>query len=323
VSVGGRASVAAHETLAGVVARSAAMQEILRLASRLAEARSPVLLEGESGTGKDLLAHWLHYKGPRRDGPLIKVHCPSIPEELLESELFGHEKGAFTDARHAKAGKIELAAGGTLFFDQIEDLSLPLQGKLLRVVEEYKFERLGGTRTIEVDVRFVSASRLDLRRAVDAGTFREDLYHRLSVVPLVLPPLRERREDIQPLAEAFLVRERERHSTKATAFEPDTAQALLGYRWPGNVRELRAAVERAALYAGGLSVPVSALPPHVLEEPQTFWSGRPRPPSLKEVEQAYIRHVLQQAGGSQTKAASALGISRKALWEKRRRYGIP
>jgi DNA-binding NtrC family response regulator len=316
-------SVAAHETLAGVVAESAAMREILRVASRLAEAKSPVLLEGESGTGKDLLAHWLHYKGPRRDGPLIKIHCPSIPEELLESELFGHERGAFTDARHAKAGKIELAAGGTLFFDQVEDLSLPLQGKLLRVAEEYRFERLGGTRTIEVDVRFVSASRLDLRRAVDAGTFREDLYHRLSVVPLVLPPLRERREDILPLAEAFLVRERERRATTASAFEADAAQVLLGYHWPGNVRELRAAVERAALYAGGATVPVSALPPHVLEEPQTFWSGRPKPPSLKEVEQAYIRHVLQQAGGSQTKAAAALGISRKALWEKRRRYGIP
>jgi DNA-binding NtrC family response regulator len=316
-------SVAAHETLAGVVAHSAAMREILRVASRLAEAKSPVLLEGESGTGKDLLAHWLHYKGPRRDGPLIKVHCPSIPEELLESELFGHERGAFTDARHAKAGKIELAAGGTLFFDQVEDLSLPLQAKLLRVAEEYRFERLGGTRTIEVDVRFVSASRLDLRRAVDAGTFREDLYHRLSVVPLVLPPLRERREDILPLAEAFLVRERERHATQASAFEADTLQALLGYHWPGNVRELRAAVERAALYAAGASVPVSALPPHVLEEPRTFWSGRPKPPSLKEVEQAYIRHVLQQAGGSQTRAAAVLGISRKALWEKRRRYGIP
>jgi two-component system NtrC family response regulator len=316
-------TVAAQETLGGVVARSEAMREILRVASRLAEAKSPVLLEGESGTGKDLLAHWLHFKGPRRDGPLIKVHCPSIPEELLESELFGHEKGAFTDARHAKAGKIELAAGGTLFFDQVEDLSLPLQAKLLRVAEEYRFERLGGTRTIEVDVRFVSASRLDLRRAVDAGTFREDLYHRLGVVPLVLPPLRERREDILPLAEAFLLRERDRRATTATSFEADTAQALLGYRWPGNVRELRAAVERAALYAGAATVPVSALPPHVLEEPATFWSGRPRPPSLREVEQAYIRHVLQQAGGSQTKAAAALGISRKALWEKRRRYGIP
>jgi DNA-binding NtrC family response regulator len=316
-------SVAAHEMLSGVVAESAAMQEILRLASRLAEAKSPVLLEGESGTGKDLLAHWLHYKGPRRDGPFIKVHCPSIPEELLESELFGHEKGAFTDARHAKAGKIELAAEGTLFFDQVEDLSLPLQAKLLRVAEECRFERLGGTRTLEVDVRFVSASRLDLRRAVDAGTFREDLYHRLSVVPLVLPPLRERSEDILPLAEAFLLRERERRATTAASFEADTAQALVGYHWPGNVRELRAAVERAALYAGGPAVPLSALPPHVLEEPRTFWSGRAKPPSLRDVEQAYIRHVLQQAGGSQTKAAAALGISRKALWEKRRRYGIP
>jgi DNA-binding NtrC family response regulator len=308
-------SVAAHEILAGVVARSAAMQEILRVASRLAEARSPVLLEGESGTGKDLLAHWLHYKGPRRDGPLIKVHCPSIPEELLESELFGHEKGAFTDARHAKAGKIELAAGGTLFFDQVEDLSLPLQGKLLRVVEECRFERLGGTRTVEVDVRFVSASRLDLRRAVDAGTFRR-AHHRRAWCRWSCPAAKA--WGYPAPAEAFLVRERS-GVDPGRIFRGRTAQALLGYR-----RE-RGACRRGAgrAHAGGETVPTSALPPHVLEEPQTFWTGRPRPPSLKEVEQAYIRHVLQQAGGSQTRAAAALGISRKALWEKRRRYGIP
>jgi DNA-binding NtrC family response regulator len=191
------------------------------------------------------------------------------------------------------------------------------------VAEECRFERLGGTRTLEVDVRFVSASRLDLHRAVDAGTFREDLYHRLSVVPLVLPPLRERAEDILPLAEAFLLRERERRSTTAASFEPDTAQALQGYHWPGNVRELRAVVERAALVSEGESVPPSALPAHVREQPSTLWVGRARRPSLKEVEQAYIRYVLEQVQGSQTRAAAVLGISRKALWEKRRRYGIP
>jgi two-component system NtrC family response regulator len=316
-------SSALNELLTGVVAASPAMRELMGVIARLAEARSPVLLEGESGTGKDLVAHWLHYGGPRRDGPLIKVHCPSIPGELLESELFGHERGAFTDARQAKAGKIEIAAGGTLYFDQVQDLTPALQAKLLRVVEERRFERLGGTRTLEVDVRFVASSTVDLREAVGAGRFREDLFHRLSVVPLKLPPLRNRREDILPLADLFLTRERERKTTSARSFEPSTAQALQGYLWPGNVRELRSVVERCALYAPGDAVPVSALPPHILEQPQTLWAGRERRPTLKDVEQTYIRFVLDQVGGNQTRAAAILGISRKALWEKRRRFGIP
>jgi DNA-binding NtrC family response regulator len=316
-------NVAVSESLGHVVAASGAMREVLKIASRLAEARSPVLLEGESGTGKDLLAHWIHYKGPRRDGPFIKIHCPAIPEDLLESELFGHEKGAFTDARHTKMGKIELAAGGTLYFDQIQDLSPSLQAKLLRVVEERRFERLGGTRTLEVDVRFISASTADLRQAVAGGTFRDDLYHRLSVVPLRLPALRERPEDILPLAEVFLGRERERKATPALSFLPETVEMMRGYPWPGNVRELRATVERAALYSPGDTVAPAALPGHVREQPRSLWAGRDRSPTLKDVEQAYIRHVLEQTDGNQTRAASVLGISRKALWEKRRRFGIP
>jgi two-component system NtrC family response regulator len=311
-----------QETLGGVVAQSPAMRELLPLLGRLAEAKSAVLLEGESGTGKDLVAHWLHYGGPRRDGPLIKVHCPSIPGELLESELFGHEMGAFTDARQAKAGKIEMAAGGTLYFDQVQDLSLALQAKLLRVVEERRFERVGGTRTIEVDVRFVASSTQDLVEAVAAGRFREDLFHRLNVVRLKLEPLRNRREDILPLAELFLSRERERKATEATGFAPETAEALKGYHWPGNVRELRSVVERAALYSAEAAVLPAALPAYLLEQPATLWAGRDRRPTLKDVEQTYIRYVLDQVGGSQTKAAAVLGISRKALWEKRRRYGI-
>ena len=314
---------ASSETLGRVVAASAAMRELLQIGSRLGDARSAVLLQGESGTGKDLLAHWIHYKGSRRDGPFLKIHCPSIPEDLLESDLFGHEKGAFTDARAPKAGKIELASGGTLYFDQIQDLTPALQAKLLRVVEERRFERLGGTRTIEVDVRFISASSGDLRQAVSKGTFRDDLYHRLSVVPLSLPPLRERREDILPLAETFLQREQERGATKARGFDADAAQALKGHLWPGNVRELRSVVERAALYAEGDVVTCAALPAHILERPAALWEGRDRRPSLREVEQAYIRFVLEQVKGSQTRAAAILGISRKALWEKRRRYGIP
>jgi DNA-binding NtrC family response regulator len=316
-------TLTAAETLARVVAVSPAMRELLQIATRLADARSAVLVQGESGTGKDLLAHWIHYKGSRRDGPFIKIHCPSIPDELLESELFGHEKGAFTDARQPKVGKIELASGGTLYFDQIQDLSPALQAKLLRVVEERRFERLGGTRTLEIDVRFISASNGDLRQAVSKNTFRDDLYHRLSVVPLTLPPLRERREDIPPLAETFLRRERERGTTQACRFDDDAAQALKGHLWPGNVRELRSVVERAALYAEGDVITCAALPANILERPSALWEGRDRRPSLREVEQAYIRFVLEQVKGSQTRAAAILGISRKALWEKRRRYGIP
>jgi len=306
----------------GVVARSRAMRELLPLVARLAEARSPVLLEGESGTGKDLFAHWLHYGGSRREGPFIKVHCPSVPGELLESELFGHERGAFTDARQAKAGKIEMAAGGTVYFDQIQDLTPAMQAKLLRVVEERRFERVGGTRTIEVDVRFVASSNVDLAEAVRRGRFREDLFHRLNVVPLVLPPLRNRREDIPFLAESFLTRERERGATGASDFALETMDLLKGYLWPGNVRELRSVVERAALLTPSGEIPPTALPPHVLEQPATLWAGRDRRPTLKDGELAYIRYVLDAVKGNQTRAAAVLGISRKALWEKRRRHGL-
>jgi DNA-binding NtrC family response regulator len=303
-----------------VIAQSAVMADILRLVQRLAQTRSAVLLEGESGTGKDLVAHLLHYEGPRKSGPFIKVHCPSIPEDLLESELFGHEAGAFTDAHQTKLGKIEMAHGGTLYFDQIQELSATLQAKLLRVVEERLFERLGGTRTIHADVRFVSSCNVDLRAAVTAGSFREDLYHRLSVVPLLLPPLRERSNDILPLAELFLRRERENQSISARAFAPETTAVLRNYQWPGNVRELRSVIERAVLLTNEERVPVTALPSHVVECPQTLWAGRERLPSLREVEEAYIHHVLERVGQSQTRAAAVLGISRKALWEKRRRY---
>ncbi len=315
-------SARAAPALAGVVAESPAMRELVPLVLRLADTRSPVLLEGESGTGKDLVAHWLHYGGARREGPFIKVHCPSIPGELLESELFGHEKGAFTDARQAKAGKIEMAAAGTLYFDQVQDLLPPLQAKLLRVIEERQFERVGGTRTLEVDVRFVASANVDLAEAVRLGRFREDLFHRLNVVPLKLPPLRSRREDVLPLALAFLARERERGTTAATGFSDEAGELMRGYHWPGNVRELRSAIERIAVDVKTGVVEPQALPGAIVEQPATLWAGRERRPTLKDVEVAYVRFVLEAVGGSQTRAAAVLGISRKALWEKRRRYGI-
>jgi DNA-binding NtrC family response regulator len=197
-----------------------------------------------------------------------------------------------------------------------------MQAKLLRVVEERRFERVGGTRTIDVDVRFVASSNVDLAEAVRGGRFREDLYHRLNVVPLRLPPLRNRREDILPLAESFLDRERERGASDADGFGRETAELLKGYLWPGNVRELRSLVERAALLTPIGEVTPAALPAHVLEQPATLWAGRDRRPTLRDVELAYIRWVLDAVGGSQTRAAAVLGISRKALWEKRRRHGI-
>ena len=317
-------SAAAAGAWAGVVARSPAMQRVRELAQRLADSRAPVLIEGESGTGKDLLAWWLHALGPRRDGPFLKVHAPSIPDELAESDLFGHERGAFTDAQRTKLGKLELASGGTLYLDQLQDLSPALQAKLLRVVEECRFERLGGTRAVEVDLRFVSSSSVDLRVAAAAGRFREDLYHRLAVVPLQLPPLRERLEDLLPLAELFLARERARGTTRALAFEDEAAAALRAYAWPGNVRELKGVVERAALYAGAAErLPLAALPPQVAAGPGALWAGRERRPTLRDVERSYIRFVLDDVEQNQTRAAAILGISRKALWEKRRRFGMP
>jgi len=315
-------TAASAQALAGVVAESASMREVVGLVLRFADTRSPVLLEGESGTGKDLVAHWLHYAGARREGPFIKVHCPSIPGELLESELFGHEKGAFTDARAAKAGKIEMAAAGTLYFDQIQDLTPPLQAKLLRVIEERRFERVGGTRTLEVDVRFVASANVELAEAVRAGRLREDLFHRLNVVPLKLEPLRARREDILPLARAFLARERERGATAASGLTSEAAELLRGYHWPGNARELRSVIERVAALVTSGEIEPRALPQQVLEQPSTLWAGRERRPTLEDVEIAYIRFVLEATAGSQTRAAAVLGISRKALWEKRRRHGI-
>jgi DNA-binding NtrC family response regulator len=304
-----------------LVACSPALKEIVSVVERLASSQASVLIQGESGTGKDLFARRLHEQGPRRGHPFLKLHCPSIPENLLESELFGHERGAFTDARETKPGKLELAAQGTVLLDHVEELPLALQAKLLRVVEERRFERLGGTRTIRVDVRFVATAQGDLRAAVAAGRFRDDLYHRLGVVPLTLPPLRERTEDILPLAEAMLRRLHER-GTPARQFSPAARDLLRGYSWPGNVRELETAVERAALLAAAPQITREHFPQTLQDEPQTLWAAAPTLPTLKDLETTYIRHVLSRVNGRQQEAARVLGISRKALWEKKRRYGI-
>src|SRR6201984_2307763 len=236
-----------------IVARSAKMQEVLALVERVAATPSTVLIGGESGVGKDLIARLIHQRSSRSSGPFLKINSTAIPENLLESELFGYEKGAFTGATTTKPGKFELADKGTLFLDEIGDIPLTIQVKLLRVLQEREFERLGGTRTIKVDVRLIAATNRDLRDALEQGTFREDLYYRLNVVPIDIPPLREHKEDIPDLANLFLSRLAQKSQNKIEGIRPEAMRKLTEFHWPGNVRELENIVERAcALTAGPL-----------------------------------------------------------------------
>ncbi len=306
------------------VAHDPRMVEIVHLIRRLADAPANVLLSGESGTGKDLVAHAIHYWGRRAEQPMIKVDLPSIPAELLESELFGYERGAFTGARDAKPGKLELAQEGTVYLDQIGELDPPLQAKLLRIVEEKRFERVGGTRTRTVGARFVASSSGDLNQAVERRTFRRDLFHRLSVFWIILPPLRDRKADIVPLSELFLRHELERLSgVGPRSLSADALDVLRSYPWPGNVRELKGVLERAVLMAKGPEIGVQDLPDYIQESPAVaFRLGSNNRPTLADVEKTYIELTLRHCRGNQTRAAEVLGISRKALWEKRRRYGL-
>ena len=324
-------TAASAQALAGVVAESASMRELVALVLRLADTRSPVLLEGESGTGKDLIAHWLHYAGARREGPFIKVHCPSIPGELLESELFGHEKGAFTDARAAKAGKIEMAAAGTLYFDQIQDLTLPLQAKLLRVIEDRTVRRLGALSPRRLDVRVLAATNRDLEKTAREGGFRQDLLYRLRVLTVDLPPLRERDDDIRLLAEHFLREVRSRHGLGEVRFSPAALAALVAYPWPGNVRELAHAVERAALLGPGptlepehlgLAATSRAVPARVEPDGSVHVDFAQGAIDLERVERSLIEQALAHAGWNRGQAARLLGLTKETLRYRIEKYGL-
>jgi DNA-binding NtrC family response regulator len=306
------------------IAHDPQMIEIVALLRRLSDAPSNVLLSGENGTGKDLAARALHYWSRRADQPLVKVDLASIPGELMESELFGYEKGAFTGAREAKMGKLEMAGGGTLFLDQIGEPAPELQAKLLRVVEDKTFERVGGTRSLTLEARIVASSSGDLTEAVERHSFRRDLFHRLSVFWIQLPALRHRRNDIVPLARYFLKREKERMGESYPEELSETAlETLQDYNWPGNVRELKGVVERAGLMARGPRIEREHLPRTLLDSPAVaFRLASENRPTLADVEKDYIERTLRHVGGNQTRAAKILGISRKALWEKRRRYGL-
>jgi DNA-binding NtrC family response regulator len=273
-----------------------------------------VLIAGETGTGKELLARAIHYEGPRREAPFVDVNCAAIPEQLLESELFGHEKGAFTDAGAAKPGLFEVAGGGTLFLDEIGHLPLALQGKLLRALEERVVRRVGGTRNIPVDVRIVAASHVDLAGAVRRREFREDLYYRLAVVPVTLPPLRERRDDILPLARHFLSRFAREYGVPEPTLTAGAERALVMRPWPGNVRELRNAMERAVLLGGPeLDAADVAVPSFASAVADGESHGIPFPATLGEVARAATHRMLELCEGNKSEAARRLGISRARL----------
>ena len=307
-----------------VVARSTKMQEVLATVDRVAPTNSTVLLGGESGVGKDLIARAIHEKSRRAAGPFIKINSTAIPENLLESELFGYERGAFTGANASKPGKFELADKGTLFLDEIGDVPLAIQVKLLRVLQEREFERLGGTKTLKVDVRLIAATNRDLREALEQGTFREDLYYRLNVVPIDIAPLRQRKEDIPDLVNLFISRFAGDSGKPIEDITPEAMQVLVNYHWPGNVRELQNIIERACALAKGVVLKVEDI--HLDVRPARAMNGAdnflPEGMTLEQWEDEMIRESLRRAHGNKSQAARLLGLSRNALRYRLSKIGI-
>jgi DNA-binding NtrC family response regulator len=302
-----------------IIGRSAAMQEIFATVTRVAGTRATVLLAGESGVGKDMIARAIHHHSPRRDRPFVKINCTAIPENLMESELFGYEKGAFTGANVSKPGKFETADTGTVFLDEIGDVPAAIQVKLLRVLQDREFERLGSNRTMHTDVRVVAATNVDLRAALEQGTFREDLYYRLNVVPMDIPPLRERKEDIPYLVEHFA------RKFGGEISEP-AMERLMSYHWPGNVRELENVVERSILLAKGprvepddVKIDTAGARPRAVATTDHFL---PEGMTLDEYEQSIIREALKRANGNKSQAARLLGLTRNALRYRLAQMGI-
>lgn len=313
-----------------VIAESPAMREVINFVRKVAVSEATtILLEGENGTGKDLIAKTLHYESPRQAEPFIAINCAAIPETLLESELFGYEKGAFTDARAQKRGLFELADRGTLFLDEIGEIPLTLQAKLLRVLEEQSFRRLGGLKDIRVDVRFIAATNKNLREAVREGAFRQDLYFRLNVIQIVIPPLRERKQDILPLAEFFIEHYNRKFKRHVQGVTEEAAELLLAHEWPGNVRELRNAIERAMILEEGTHITPASLPIAISRaEPQPVTSAAasvelPDPGlSLAENEKQLLLRALEKTNGNQTQAAKLLRITRDTLRYKLKKYKL-
>ena len=317
-----REALAERHRVEGIIGDSGRMQEVLSLVRRVAPSDATVLIRGESGTGKELIARALHYAGPRAAGPLVKVNCAALAESLLETELFGHEKGAFTGAVASRKGRFELADGGSIFLDEIGDLPPHLQVKLLRVLQEREFERVGSSRPIKVDVRLLAATHRDLEALVREGRFREDLYYRINVVTIMLPPLRERREDLPPLIEHFLRAFAGKNGKSVRGLTREAREALLRYDYPGNIRELENLIERAVVLTRDDVIGVEDLP-LTLETPASG-SGDEAGliAAVEGLERRMIREALAKADGTQTRAAEMLGISERVLRYKLKKYGL-
>lgn len=303
------------------VAADPASLGVLEIARKIADTPTTLLITGESGTGKDQLARWIHEHGSRRDAPVLKIDCASLPAELVESELFGHERGAFTGAVARKPGRFELALGGTVVLDEVAALAPGIQAKLLRVLEERTFERLGGTETLHLDARLIALTNTDLQKAVSTGRFREDLFFRLNVLAIPLPPLRERRADIVPLAWHFLARLAPVHGQARADLSPEVLDLLESYAWPGNVRELKNAIEHALVFLKGPLLGVEDFP-----QIAKSWGGARRSgaglKALEEIEREAIQATLEAVHYKIGEAAEILGISRKTLLDKRKKFGL-
>jgi DNA-binding NtrC family response regulator len=315
--------------LEDLIGESPAIQVLRGLIVRVAQSgATTVLLEGESGTGKDLVARIIHFESARAAAPFLAVNCVALPEHLLESELFGHERGAFTDAKAAKKGLFEQADGGTVYLDEIGDMKADLQAKLLRLIEEKTFRRVGGVKDFRVDVRIVAATNRDLAAALQSGDFRKDLYYRLRVFPLTLAPLRERPEDVLPLATNFLARFNRELRRSVEGFDPAVQTALLAYAWPGNVRELRNVVERAMILAGAETIHLDHLPPEIaapaeaIGSPLSSTAPEAAGMNLADLEQQLVRQALAATNGNQVRAARLLGISRDAVRSRMKKFGL-
>ena len=328
-----RKSVRDRYQMEQFVGTSEPIRQVHEFVTKVADHGSTVLIQGESGTGKELVARMLHFNSARKDRPLIPVNCGAIPENLLESELFGHEKGAFTGAVQTRIGRFESAHGGTIFLDEIGELSLGLQVKLLRVLQERSFERVGGSKTIDVDVRVVAATNQDLEEAVRQKRFREDLYYRLNVIPVTIPPLRERRSNIPQLVNHFLAKLNHGKPTAMTDCTPDAMARLMEYHWPGNIRELENMVERVAIMSRSGTIEASDLPDRIRRSPVTaeqtaahFISfsdqGVNLPREIEQLENRLIADALRQANGITSKAAQLLQVNRTTLIEKMKRKGF-
>ncbi len=324
-----RAEVDREHLFDNLVGKSPPMQAIHEIIHRVADNNATVLLTGESGTGKEVLARTIHARGNRAPKPFVAVNCAAIPAELLESELFGHQKGAFTGAIQTKIGKFELANGGTLFLDEIGGMRIDLQAKILRAIQEREIERVGGTRTMKIDLRVIAATNRDLKKMVEEGLFREDLYYRLNVVPIELPPLRKRREDIEPLVHHFLAKYNREFNRRLQGISPAALQTLRDYDWPGNVRELENMIERAVALASGEVITRKDLPLEILlfgKENELLEEARKEGLALREArekfEALYIISVMERVQWNQTEAGRILGLHRNTLAAKLERLGI-